>query len=171
MHDFVAKALGTEEKAKQLWKQYYQRVDQLKAALGDRYQDKEISIFGFSSQWGFWIMVKNSFCGSIVHDVGLKRPQAQNVETESGYVNFTSAEQLDMIDGDIIFVLASSEEDKKAFEKSITEPLSKKLKAVQQRRIFFIDDALAWNGATFIATDVVLDDLEKYLVNTPKGQS
>jgi iron complex transport system substrate-binding protein len=161
---FVAKALSKEKESQQLWKLYYQRVNRLKVALDNQYQDKEISVFSLSSQWGFFVMAKNSFSGSIINDLGLKRPKMQDVDREDGYISFTSEEQLDIIDGNIMFVLTRKEEDRKAFEKIIKKPLGKKLKAVQQGQIYFIKDALPWNGATFPAADIVLDDIEKYLV-------
>lgn len=165
--EFVAKVLGKESEKQHLWKKYYQRIDELKVALSDRYQNKEISIVAPSSQWGYWIMAKNSFCGSIINDLGLKRPKTQDIDTEDGYLHFTSEEHLEMVDGDIMFALLYNEEDRKAFEKTLQTPLGQKLKAVQQGHIYFIEDGLPWNGATFLAANVVLDDLYKYLVNPP----
>jgi iron complex transport system substrate-binding protein len=168
--ELVAKALGKEEAMQQAWKHYYQRIDELKIALGDQYKNKKISVLTPSSQWGFFIHAKNSFAGSILNDLELDRPKVQNVETSSGYVTSTSEEQLEMIDGDIIFALIYKEEDRKAFERMLQTPLGTKLKAVREERIYFVD-TLPWGSANFIAADVVLDDLYKYLVNTPGGES
>lgn len=164
--DFVAKALGKEEEAQQAWKHYYQRIDELKVALGSRYQDKAISVFTPSGRWGFFIQVKNSFAGSIFNDLGLQRPKLQDVNTSSGYVIFNSEEKLEMIDGDIMFVLANRKEDKEAFEKILQKPLGKRLKAVQPGHVYFVDN-LSWTGSNLLAADAVINDLYKYLVNIP----
>jgi iron complex transport system substrate-binding protein len=168
--EFIAKALGKEEEAQQLWKHYYQSIDELKTALGDQYRDKEISVVAATSQWGFFIQARNSFAGSILNDLGLKRPKVQDVDTTSGYVTFTSEEELEMLDGDIIFVMADTEEDRRAFEKIQQKPLGKKLKAIRQGNVYFVD-GLTWLGPSLPVADMVIDDLEKYLVNTPAGGS
>lgn len=111
--------------------------------MGARYQNKEISVFAPTSQWGFFIDAKNSFSGFILNDLGLKRPKLQDVNTSSGYITFTSKEQLEMIDGDIMFVTVDREEDRKAFEKIIQKPLGKKLKAVRQGHVYFVN-GLPW---------------------------
>jgi iron complex transport system substrate-binding protein len=164
--EFVGRALGKEEEAQQAWKHYYQRIDKLKVALGNRYQDKEISVVVPSIHWGYFIQAKNSFVGSILDDLGLKRPKLQSVNTASGYIIFNSEEELEMIDGDIIFILTSKDEEREAVEKTLHKPLGKKLKAVQQGRIYFVDN-LTWAGSNLLAADFVIDDLFKYLVNTP----
>lgn len=165
--EFVAKVLAKEQESKQVWSAYYQRINQLKATLGDRYQNKTVSVFAPSTHWGFFIQAKNSFAGSILQDLGLQRPKSQDVDTTSGYVMFSSHESLDLIDGDILFVMTQEDkEERKAFEALLQTPLGKHLKAVQKGHVYFVD-SFAWLGANFLATDVILDDLEKYLVNTP----
>lgn len=162
--EFVAKALGKEQETEQAWSAYYQRVNALKAALGDRYQNQTISVISPSIHWGFFIQAKNSFAGSILQDLGLQRPKSHDVDTPSGYVMFSSHENLDLIDGDILFVMIQEDEEgKKAFEALLQTPLGKHLKAVQQGHIYFVD-SLAWLGSNFLAADIVLNDLEKYLV-------
>lgn len=166
--EFVAQALGKEEESKQVWQHYYQRIDELKISLGNRYQNKEISVVAPSIHWGFFIQAQNSFAGSILKDVGLKRPKLQDVNTSSGYVTFHSVENLEMIDDDILFVLTYKDDQKEAFQKILNQPLGKRLKAVQQGKVYFVD-TLAWNGSNLLAADVVIDDLYKYLINTPEN--
>ncbi|WP_268807092.1 iron-siderophore ABC transporter substrate-binding protein [Gloeocapsopsis dulcis] len=165
--EFVAKALGKEEEAQQAWKHYHQRIDELKVALGSRYQDKEISVVAPSLPWGYFIQAKNSFIGSILSDLGLQRPKLQDVNTSRGDIAFRSEESLEMIDGDIVFVLAHKDEGKEAFKQVLQKPLGKRLKAVQQGHVYFVDSPLTWNGSNLLAADAVIDDLYKYLVNAP----
>jgi iron complex transport system substrate-binding protein len=162
--EFVAKALGKEEEARQAWEHYYQRIDELKIALGNRYKNKEISVVA-PSNWGYFIQARNSFIGSILDDLELKRPKLQDVDTPSGYITFSSEEKLELIDGDILFVLTFKDEEREAFEKTLQNPLGERLRAVQQGQIRYVD-GLTWGGSTLLAADVVIDELYKYLVNT-----
>ncbi|WP_414582663.1 ABC transporter substrate-binding protein [Scytonema sp. PCC 10023] len=164
--DFVIEVLGKQEEARQAWNHYYQRIDELKTALNNRYQDKKISVVIPSSEWGFFIQTKNSFAGFILNDLGLQRPQLQDVNTSDGYIIFNSKEKLEMIDGDIIFVLTHKDDERKAFEEILQSPLGRRLKAVQQGRVYSVD-GLTWIASNLLAADAVIDDLFKYLVNTP----
>ncbi|MGM3307812.1 iron-siderophore ABC transporter substrate-binding protein [Anabaena sp. WFMT] len=180
--EFVTKALGKEKEAQQAWKHYYQKINELKQVLGvgaaspfaqrpegkeNRYQNQEISVISASSQWGFSIQAKNSFAGSILNDLGLKRPKVQDVNTSSGYLNVVSEEEVTMLDGDIIFVLSFKDDDRKFLEEILQKPLVKQLKAVQQGNVYLVD-GLAWIGSNLLAADVVIDDLFKYLIKTPQ---
>lgn len=164
--EFVAKVLGKEKESEQAWKNYYRKINALKAVLHNQYQTQTISILSPSIDWGFFILAKNSFPGSIVNDLELQRPKTQNIDTPSGYIMFNSEENLDMIDGDIMFVLSEGDKERKAFEELLQKPLGKKLKAVQQGHVYFVDSS-AWFGSNFLAADVVLDDLYRYLSNLP----
>jgi iron complex transport system substrate-binding protein len=162
---FVAKALGKQEAAQQAWNHYYQRIEELKKALSDRYQGKKISITSFSDGM-ITTHAKNSFAGFILNDVGLQRPKLQNVVAPSGFIPNISEEKLQEIDGDILFVLIFDSRDKNELENLQQKPLWKKLKAVQQSQVYLVDSG-AWAGNNLLAADAVIDDLYKYLVNTP----
>lgn len=162
---FVAKALGKQEAAQQAWSHYYQRIEELKIALGDQYQDKKISVINLG---GGVILAhaKNSFSGFILDDIGLQRPKLQNVVTHSGAISNISEERLQEIDGDILFVLIFDSRDKNELENLQQKLLWKKLKAVQQGQVYLVDSG-AWAGNSLLAADAVIDNLYKYLVNTP----
>ncbi len=162
----VTKVLRKEKESEQAWNNYYRKINALKAVLQNQYQGQTISIFSPSIDWGFFILAKNSFSGSIVNDLELQRPTIQNIDTPSGYIVFNSEENLDMLDGDIIFVLSKDGKERRAFEELIQKPLWKKLKAVQQGHVYCVDSS-AWFGSNFLAADVVLDDLYRYLSNLP----
>ncbi len=171
---FVAEVLGKQDAAQQAWDRYYQRIDQLKSALGvgaaspeeNRYQNKTISLVFF--YYGvFGSDVKNSFAGSILEDAGLQRPPSQNVTAPYGYIRF-SQEELDKVDGDVVFVMTSSENDEQLLQQFQKQPLWNQLKAVQQNQVYFVDPSI-WQGWNLLAADAVIDDLFKYLVNTVRS--
>ncbi|WP_238393170.1 iron-siderophore ABC transporter substrate-binding protein [Myxacorys almedinensis] len=162
--NFIAKVLKKEAAAQQALNHYYQRIEKLKIALGDRYKGKTISVGGGSNL--MFTYAKNSFIGTILDDIGLQRPNPQNVITRNGGIYNISEEKLEEVDGDVFFFLGFSNGDKEAFEKLQQKPLWKKLKLAQQRQVYFVD-GFTWVGGNLLAADAVLDDLEKYLVNTP----
>lgn len=162
--NFVAEALGRQEAAQQVWKNYYQRVEQLKTALGDRYKNKEISLV-FLSTGVIFSEAKSSFPDSILKDVGLQRSKAQDVILPYTQL-YLSIEELEKADGDILFVGTFSADSQKFLDKLKQNPLWKKLRAVQQNHVYSID-YMTWRGGNLLAADAVIDDLYKYLVNIP----
>lgn len=160
---FVAQSLGKQEVEKELWERYYQRIQKLKQALGSRYQGKKISFVTLGHNQ-IYIDAKNSFAGSILNDVLLQRPASQN--RDSVYGSFPiSLEELKKADGDILFVTTYSSGGNQFLEDKQREPLWKSLKAVQENHVYYVDFT-SWAATNMLGTDVVIDDLYKYLVNT-----
>jgi len=161
----LARILGKEEEAQQVWKHYYQRIEKLKLDLGDSYKDKKISVFGvYPPDTRIFIEHKETFAGSILEEVGLQRPKSQIVQNAVSAP--LSEEKLEDIDGDVVFVLIMGDGGKKAFDELQHKPLWKRLKAVQNGQVFTVDRQ-PWHIPSPIAADIVIDDLSKYLVNTP----
>ena len=164
--NFVAEVLGKTEEAEQVWAHYEQRVQELRAALGDNYQNIEVS-FVHICCGTIDIDLKNSFSGMILDDVGLRRPPAQDVFTEAGLI-LLSEERLMDIDGDILFVAVTSGESEEMLKQLTQKPLWNQLRAVQQGRVYPVNYA-TWRGGNPLAADVVIDDLFKYLVEEKKN--
>jgi iron complex transport system substrate-binding protein len=162
--NLLAEVLDKKEQQQQAWNHYYQRVEELKTSLGDRFQDKKISFIYFGSR-GIESDVKNSFAGSILNDIGLQRPEAQNVILPYGILSI-SEEELQKADGDILFVATWSDKESQIFAKLKQKPLWKTLRAVQQNHVYLVDYP-TWTGTNLMAADAVINDLFKYLINTP----
>jgi len=164
---FVAKVLGREEAYQQAWNHYYQRIQELKIALGDRYQNKKISyVYLQTSNSSIFISeLKNVFAGSILNDVGLQRTKGQDVFIPQGYL-FIPEEELSEIDGDIIFIGIYEDDDEKSLKELKQKPLWKTLQAVQKNHVYLVKLS-TWRESNLLAANAVIDDLFKYLVNTP----
>ena len=160
--DFVADVLGKTEEAKQIWANYYQRIDALKAALGNQVQDLEVS-FVHICCGTIDIDLKNSFNGSILADAGLRRSAAQDSSIAGGITSLSEERLLD-IDGDILFVATDGEEATQKLAELKQKPLWNNLRAVQQNRVYPVNYP-TWRGGNPLAADAVIDDLFKYLVN------
>ncbi len=163
---FIAQVLGKEEKAQQALNHYYQRIEELKISLGDRYQGQTISTAGDSGINTLFALTKGTFSGSILSDLGLQQPEAQNVVTPNGAIYGISEERLELVDGDVLFFLAYGKEGKAIFERLRQRPLWKTLKAVQKGQVYLVN-GWTWTGSSILAADAVIDDLYKYLVRSP----
>jgi iron complex transport system substrate-binding protein len=165
--NITAQLLGKEAEAQQVWQHYNRRIKKLKATLDDRYKNKTISVAGVYGQGQrAYIYAKNSFIGSIFEELGLQRPPAQNISIDGGTIDAISEERLELLDGDILFILVSEFGHTEAYESLKQKPLWKKLNAVQNGRVYLVD-VLAWSTESPLAADAVFDDLYKYLVNPP----
>ena len=76
---------------------------------------------------------------------------------------------MELIDGDVMFVVAYGGNETGERDLNIIQqkPLWQNLKAVRQNRVYYVDPTI-WRGRTPLAADAVIDDLYRYLVNTPQ---
>jgi iron complex transport system substrate-binding protein len=163
--NLMAEALGKQDVAQQEWDRYYQRIEKLKLALKNRYVDKTISVITLAEDSTVQVWGRNSFAGSILKDIGLKRPKSQDIDVPNGLVYYPlSEEKLGEMDADILFIQAREDVAAEASKKWQQDPLWRSLKAVQQRQVYVVD-VYAWIGSNLIAADAVIDDLFKYLVD------
>jgi iron complex transport system substrate-binding protein len=161
----TAKLLGKEQAAQVAWQHYHTKIQDLKTVLGNRYQDKTISFISF--YFGrIGTNVNNSFAGSILKDAGLQRPPSQDRVEPYGSIEF-SLEEIDQADGDVLFVASFTDDDRKAVENLQRNPLWQTLKAVQQKRVYFVSGVTWLWGPDMIGAEAVIDDLRKYLVEVP----
>ncbi len=161
---FLAEALGKQEAERAVWDHYYQRIAELKSALGDRYNDQKIS-FIYLGKGQINIDTEDSFAGFVLRDAGLQRPASQMIEVP--YTTYTvSAEEIEKADGDVLFVTTFSNDGSQAFEEIQQDPLWQNLKAVQNNRVYPVDFT-SWSAGHILGVDGVIDDLFKYLVNNP----
>jgi iron complex transport system substrate-binding protein len=159
--EFVARVLGREELAQQAWDRYYARVQSLQAMLEEEQDPPEVS-FIHTCCGTIDLDAANSFNGSILDDVGLRRPPTQAVPVHGGIIRL-SQERLMDIDGDVLFVAAEGAEATQAITRLTQEPIWQKLRAVQAGRVHAVDYP-TWRGGNLLAADEVIDDLVTYLV-------
>lgn len=159
-----AKAVNKEEKGKEIMAAYDQRIEDLKAKLGDKLQMK-VSIVRFLAG-DVRIYHKDSFSGVILDQLGFARPESQNVNdfAEKG----VTKERIPAMDGDILFYFTYEEGDgaaTKVEDEWISDPLFKNLNVAKQGKVYKVSDAI-WNTAGgVLAANYMLDDIEKYFLN------
>ncbi|MFF3395395.1 ABC transporter substrate-binding protein [Streptomyces sp. NPDC002669] len=107
------------------------------------------------------LYAKASFIGTILEDVGLPRPENQQIDDLAAEI---SPEKIDDADADWIFTGVYG--DVKATERDTTQsnPLWKNLKAVKEGRAKDVPDETWYLGLGVTAANLVLDDLRADLV-------
>ena len=159
--NFVARVLGKENEAKMIWNKYDRRVEELKTALGDRLQDIEAS-FAYACCGGISIDTENSFSGSIMKDIGIRRPKSQ-AAVDGGLI-ILSEERIPDIDADVLFLSVRDDEDsEQVLANWQQKPLWNQLKAVQNKQVYIVNHSI-WRAGDPIAANLVIDDLYKYLL-------
>jgi iron complex transport system substrate-binding protein len=161
----VANALGKTETADRLLKDYSQRLKKLEMALSDRNKQQKISFVHLCCD-EIAVDAKNSFIGSILEAAELQRPPAQDIVIPSGRIKLSS-EELEKADGDILFVATFAENDRQIWNRLKQKPVWKKLRGIQQNRVYLVDYSV-WRGGDILAANVVIDQLFKYLVLAEK---
>ncbi|MGD6804667.1 ABC transporter substrate-binding protein [Rossellomorea aquimaris] len=161
--ELYSKALNKEEKGQEVIAEYDQRIEDLKAELGDKLE-MEVSMVRFMPT-DVRIYHKDSFSGVILDQLGLARPEGQDVEdfAETG----VTKERIPAMDGDILFYFAyetGDGEGNKVAEEWINDPLFQKLEVAQEGNVHEVSDPI-WNTAGGVmAANLMLDDIEKYFL-------
>ncbi|QVQ51540.1 iron-siderophore ABC transporter substrate-binding protein [Spiractinospora alimapuensis] len=159
----VADVLNATDAAEEVVAEYDDRVAEVAEAIGEP-AEVEVSIVRFHAE-ELRLEVLNSFAGDIAQDVGLARPEVQDVEEEgSGYLP-VSLERLPDADGDALFAFTVADNDDEApnlLEDARDNPLWDELDAVREDNVHTVD-YMKWISANYIGAHGVLDDLEEAL--------
>lgn len=156
-----AEALGLEEQAEHLLADYETRA----ADVGDRLQAERgelptISMVRFLPD-ETRLYQKASFIGTILEDVGLPRPESQDVDEFAATI---SAELLEMADGDVILTTHYGPADETTMDELTSNSLWEQLGAVQAGEVYEVADDHWMLGIGIGAANLVLDDIEELLL-------
>lgn len=159
--DKHAEALGREDEAEEVVAEYEQATADFQERLGE--DPPTVSVVRFIAD-DTRIYQKENFIGTILEDVGLPRPESQDVE-DFALLN-VSAEAIPDMDGDVIFTTVYGEESDTAKAQVESDPLWQNLQAVQQGRVYEVSDDLWMLGLGYTAAEGVLADLERYILGS-----
>lgn len=147
-----AEALGKQSEARKLLADYAaktQSVKTTKKVSVVRFMPAEIRMYG-----------PESFCGIVLGDAGVPRPQAELLTGQSDRrFGKLSPENLAQADGDVLFYSSYGEAAAKSAASVTAGPLWRRLKAVKHP----VDDEVWMTGIGVTAAGRILDDLKKYL--------
>lgn len=156
----VAKAVGKTQDANALLENYQQRITAFREAMGERLTETEVSLVNFRPG-EVRLYLQESFPGSVLAEVGLSRPSAQD---HAGFATTVSLEQIEQLDGDVMFAIAATA-DVTTFKRYRNHPLWQQLKVVQQGEVYQVDSEI-WIFASGIGgANLILDDLFQSLLD------
>ncbi|MBW4686494.1 MAG: iron-siderophore ABC transporter substrate-binding protein [Komarekiella atlantica HA4396-MV6] len=169
----TAKLLNKEQESKQLINKYWQRIEKLQQELGvgvaspkeNRRLQMQVSVATVDQTYGIYTYGKKHPTSAVLNDIGLQRPPSQRGDFFTK--DNISQENLFDIDGDVLFLSTrGGKASRETLEKLQKDPLWRKLKVVQQNRVYLVDSD-HWYAFDVLAMNAVLDDLFKYLVKHP----
>ncbi|MCC6612273.1 MAG: iron-siderophore ABC transporter substrate-binding protein [Anaerolineae bacterium] len=149
-----AEALNMNAKAEQVLAEYDAHIVEVQAALGDALDTTTVSVIRFRPGQ-VRLYLKSSYIGYILQDIGLQRPPAQDQDVFSSEI---SIEQMQDADADYIFVTGYDVEDSER-DTFLNSPLWQTLGAVQNARVYDVNDDIWIAGLGVQGANLVLDDL------------
>lgn len=157
-----AEAVNKKAEGEQVIADWNKRVEDFKVKAGDKL-NTQVSIVRFMPG-RVRIYYKDTFLGTILKDLGVARPAAQDKDEFAAEV---TKERIPEMDGDIMFYFSYETGDGQAskLEQEWTnDPLWKNLNVVKNNKAFKVDDVV-WNtSGGVICANLVLDELEKYII-------
>ena len=152
----TADALGLENEAVTVLNDYQTRVDEVSASIDG---EPEISLLRFMP--GRTRLYGNlSFIGVILQDLGLPRPEIQNIDDLAVEI---SPENIADADGDWIFYSTYGKPEGTEQNNVLSNELWKKLSAVQEGHALEVNDETWFMGLGPLGANEVLDDIERIL--------
>ncbi len=159
-----AEAVNRKAEGEHLLAEWDQRLEHFRQQAGDKL-DLQISLVRFMPG-RVRILYKDTFAGSILEEIGFKRPPAQDKPEFAAEVG---KERIPEMDGDILFYYSYETGDGQAtsLEQEWTQdPLWKNLPVVKRGQVYKVDDVI-WNTAGgILAANLMLDDLYRYVLGT-----
>ncbi|ARU61510.1 ABC transporter substrate-binding protein [Tumebacillus avium] len=157
-----AEALNKKAEGDKALADWDARVAEFKTQAGDKLKT-EVSMVRFMAG-KTRIYYNNTFSGMIFKELGLARPEKQNVEEFAAEVG---KERIPEMEGDILFYFTydtGNGEANKTEQEWLNDSLFKNLEVVKAGKAYKVDDAI-WNTAGGIrAANLLLDDLGSYLL-------
>lgn len=154
-------ALRRGDQAKQLLSTYEQQAEKVGQEVNGAGADASIVRFlkGTIRVYG-----PTSFSGLVLEDAGISRPEFQRLEGEEDR-RFTevSQEEINLVDGKIIYVSAYGEESNASRDEMLQSSLWKTLQASKDGKVYIVKDETWMTGIGVVAAGAILEDLKTSL--------
>lgn len=160
-HLKFSEALGEAEEGERVLAEYERRARE----LGDTFrgEDIEVSIVRPRSDV-VRLYTGASFAGTVIRDAGLSVAPVPGVG-EGEVLLDTSRERLDLAEADAVFVWAyegTPQDEEETIDELLNDPLFQRLEVVRREEVYEVGKH--WLGLGPLAANLVLDDIEKHLV-------
>jgi iron complex transport system substrate-binding protein len=173
----ISLALGKQEVGQQVMADYYRRLAEFKQKMGNNLSKIKVSVVRVYPN-NINLYLRDSFCGIVLQDAGLSRPKSQDFTASEATKLFANPIQMsignelvEQADGDVIFIWTAennpegNQTAQYKLEQLKSSPLWKNLKAVRENKVYVVPSY--WIGSGMLAANAIIDDLFKYLINTP----
>lgn len=144
------------------------RVKDIREQAGERLST-EVSLVRFMSG-RTRIYYNDTFGGVILNEIGFKRPPAQDKDDFAAEV---TKERIPEMEGDILLYFTYDEkgetEGAEMEKEWLQEPLWKQLDVVKRGQAYKVDDVVWTTAGGVKAANLLLDDVEKYLLDEKKS--
>ncbi|WP_414550669.1 iron-siderophore ABC transporter substrate-binding protein [Anabaena sp. CCY 0017] len=173
----ISVALNKQQTAQEVMKNYYRRLEDFKQQMGNNLSKIKVSVVRvYPDKINLYLL--DSFCGTVLQDAGLSRPESQKFtasEAEKLFGNSIQVsignELIEKADGDVIFIWINEDNStkkgnqtaQKNLEQLKSNQLWQNLKAVQENKVYLVPRY--WIGSGMLAANAIIDDLFKYLIN------
>ncbi|MEM7125976.1 MAG: ABC transporter substrate-binding protein [Chloroflexota bacterium] len=160
---FFADAVGQSEAGEQLFADYDAKIAALQDALAADENDPTVSILRVRPD-RIQIYLPGSFPGTVVSDIGLRRPENQDIE---GFTTNISMEELPSADADVMLLWtfgANAEirgQNSDALSALLDEALWQSLDVVQNEQVYEFPGY--WIGSGALAANAIVDDISTAL--------
>ncbi|GAA1237947.1 iron-siderophore ABC transporter substrate-binding protein [Kitasatospora nipponensis] len=157
-----AKALGRQAQADAVVAGYRARLAQVSRALGGTgaTAGRRVSLLRFVPGGRIRLYGRLNFLGTILADLQLGRPDAQNVDQFDVEV---TPDQLGGADGDLLLYAVHGDADAAGANAVLGGPAWRELAAVRAHRAFQVDDQLWFEGIGYTGAGLVLAQLQHLL--------
>ncbi|MFI6447944.1 ABC transporter substrate-binding protein [Kitasatospora sp. NPDC050543] len=156
-----AQALSRQRAAAAFVGSYQRHVSQVVQGLSAAGRaGRRISLVRFVEGAGIRLYGRQSFPGTLLSDVQLGRPDAQNVDQFAVEI---PADQIARADGDHLFYATYGDPGRAGATAVLASPGWQALGAVRAHRAFPVDDQLWFQGIGYTGANAVLDELLRLL--------
>lgn len=157
----VAEVFNRGDRFDEFMAQYEARLETFREETLPELGDRTVSTFRVRGSDEIRIEVLDSFPGQILQAAGVARPEAQNVEGDTGFGYLeVSTERFAEADADLMFAITNvrSPQTKEDLAAISQTPVWQSLAGVQAGQVFEVDGA-DWFGGHPLAAIALLDDL------------
>jgi iron complex transport system substrate-binding protein len=162
-YKLYAEALNHKAEGDKQLADFDQRIKQFREKMGDKLNTK-VSLIRFYVGDKVRIHYADSFGGGLLKLIGLQRPAVQDKTT---FADIIGKERIPELDADVLFYFTLLDEKgatTQTEEQWLNDPLWKNLDVVKKGKVYKVNDGI-WNSSGgLIAANLMLDDLEKYLL-------
>ncbi|MGV9266359.1 ABC transporter substrate-binding protein [Kitasatospora sp. NPDC003701] len=156
-----AQALNRQDAAAAFVASYQRHVSQVVQALSNaKASGRRVSLVRFVEGGGIRLYARQNFLGTVLADVQLGRPDAQNVDQFDVEV---PADQIARADGDLLLYATYGDPERAGTRAVLASPAWQGLGAVRAHRAFEVDDQLWFQGIGYTGANFVLAELQRFL--------